>query len=228
MSDAIVGVMRDRRAAIGILAGIAAPILAWALTVLVGATWAGYDPVAQSISVLADAPNGWLQTLAFAVSGVFGVAWAFGLSSVLGVTARDRSIVRGLVLVQALIAFGFALLPADAGPERAPVSIVGSLHLANFYLYAVTMPLTLVALGFVMRRDPRWRGSVRPTFVAAAVVLVSIALVPATVDGLLTPWLGLLERVFVAIPSIWQVGAGIVAWGMIREWSEPRMAASSR
>jgi len=217
-----------RRAAIGVLAGIVGPIVAWALTVVVGATWPGYDPVAQSISILADAPLGWLVTLAFVISGVFGAAWALGLSSVLGATPRERSIVRALVLVQALIAFGFAILPADLGPERAPVTTVGALHLANFYLYAVTMPLTLLALGLVMRRDRRWRGSVRPTLLAAAVVLVSIALIPATLDGPLTPWLGLLERVFVGIPSIWQVGAGIVAWGMIRGWSAPTMAASSR
>jgi hypothetical membrane protein len=213
---AIVGDVTGRRAAIGILAGIVAPIAAWALTVVVGAAWPGYDPIARSISVLADAPLGWLQTLAFAISGVFGAVWAFGLSSVLGATPRERSIVRALLLVQALIAFGFAILPADLGPERAPVSIVGTLHLANFYLYAVTMPPTLLAFGLVMRRDPRWRGSVRPTFLAAAVVLVSIALVPATLDGPLTPWLGLLERVFVAVPSIWQVGAGIVAWRILR------------
>ena len=208
--------MTERRAAFGILAGIVAPILAWSLTIAVGAAWPGYDPIAQSISVLADAPLGWLQTLAFAISGLLGVAWALGLSSVLGATPRDRSIVRALVLVQAVIAFAFAVLPADPGPEHAPVSTIGMLHLANFYLYALTMPLTLLALGLVMRRDPLWRGSVRPTFLAAAVVLVSIALVPATIDGPLTPWLGLLERVFVAIPSTWQVGAGIAAWQLIR------------
>ncbi len=211
--------MTERRAAfaaLGIVAGIVAPIVAWSLTIGVGAAWPGYDPIRQSISLLAGAPLGQLQTLAFAITGLFGVAWAYGLSSVLGATPRDRSVVRALVLVQAVIAFGFALLPADGGPKRAPVTTVGALHLANFYLYAVTMPLTLLALGLVMRRDPRWRGSIRPTLAAAAVVLVSIALVPATLDGPLTPWLGLLERVFVAIPSIWQVGAGIVAWRIVR------------
>lgn len=207
--------MNDLRAAIGILAGIVAPIVAWGLTFVVGAAWAGYDPIRQSISILADAPLGGLQTLAFAISGVFGIAWAFGLSSALGATPRDRLMVRALLLIQALIAFGFAILPADAGPERAPVSTVGALHLANFFLYAITMPITLLALGLVMRRDARWLGSARPTFVATAIVLVSIALVPATLDGPLTPWLGLLERIFVAIPSIWQVGAGIVAWRLL-------------
>ncbi len=171
---------------------------------------AGYDPVRQSISLLVEAPLGWLQTAAFATSGVLGIAWAFGLSRVLGAGPRDRSIVRGLLLVQAIIAFGFAILPTD--PEGVPMTTAGALHLADFYLYAVSMPVTLATIGLVMRRDPRWRGTAGPTLAAAGLALASIALVPATVDGPLAPWLGLLERLFVAIPSAWQVGTGLAAW----------------
>jgi hypothetical protein len=46
-----------------ILAGIAAPIVSWGLSVVVIAGWPGYDPVAQSISLLAS----W-ATLAFWVT----------------------------------------------------------------------------------------------------------------------------------------------------------------
>ena len=203
----------------GIAAGIAAPIISWSLSVVVIATWLGYDPVAQSISSLANAPLGWLQTVAFAISGLLGVAWAFGLSSVLGSTTRDRALVRGLLLIQAVIALGFAILPTD--PQGAPTTLIGRLHLLDFYVYAVTMPLTLVILALVMRRDPRWRAGVRPTLLAAGLVVVATALVPATLDGPLTPWLGLLERIYVAIPSVWQVAAGVTAWRLAtgRTWS---------
>jgi hypothetical membrane protein len=196
-----------------VIAGIVAPVIAWGLSLVVIAGWPGYDPIRQSISVLAHAPLGWLQTLAFAISGLLGLAWALGLSNVLGATARDRSIVRGLLLLQAVIGLGFAVLPTD--PEGVPETTTGGLHLFDFYLYALTMPLTLLVLGLVMRRDPRWRGAARPTLIAASLAMVSIALVPATLDGPLTPWLGLLERVFVAIPSVWQVGAGLVAWRLV-------------
>ena len=199
---------------LGILAGIAAPIVSWGLSVVVIAGWPGYDPVAQSISLLANAPLGWLQTVAFVSSGVLGLAWAFGFGAVLGITARQRTLVLVLLLLQAVITFAFAIFPTD--PEGAPVTTIGQLHLLDFYAYALTMPLTLVVLGLVMRRDERWRGSARPTLFAAVLVIVSSALVPATIEGPLTPWLGLLERVYVAIPSIWQVGAGIVAWRLVR------------
>lgn len=200
---------------LAILAGIAAPILSWGLSVVVIANWPGYDPVAQSISVLANAPLGVLQTVAFAVSGALGLAWAFGLSSVLGTTPRERIIVRGLLLLQGAITIGFAVFPTD--PVGIPMSTIGVIHLANFYLYAITMPLTLVALGLLMRRDPRWRTSARPTLVAAVLVVGSSLLVPLTVEGPLLAWLGLLERLFVAIPSIWQFAAGILAWRLIRQ-----------
>ncbi len=202
--------MSRRGTDVAILAGIAAPLASWGLTCVVIASWPGYDPVRQSISLLVAAPLGWLQTLAFAVSGVLGVAWAFGLAGVLGTSPRHRSIVRGLLLLQAVIAFGFAILPTDA--EGVPMTMVGALHLADFYLYAGSMPLTLAVIGLVMRRDPRWRGATGPTLAAAGLALVSIALVPATIDGPLTPWLGLLERLFVVIPSVWQAGAGLAAW----------------
>jgi Protein of unknown function (DUF998) len=197
----------------GILAGIVGPIVAWGLTLVVIASWPGYDPIRQSVSILVDAPLGWLQTLAFAISGLLGAAWAFGLSAVLGATDRDRTIVRSPLLVQAVIVFGFAILPTDA--IGLPTTTIGTLHLLDFYLYAVTMPVTLLALGLVMRRDPRWQGSVRPTLVAAGLAIAGIALTPATLDGPLTPWLGLLERLFIAIPSAWQLGVGIVAWRLI-------------
>jgi hypothetical membrane protein len=202
--------MSTRRLRLLILAGVAAPIVAWALSFVVIAAWPGYDPIRQSISLLADAPLGWLQTVAFAISGVLGLAWAFGLSAVLGWTARDRLLVLTLLLLQAVIAFGFAILPTN--PEGTALTTVSELHLADFYAYALTMPLTLLILGLVMDRDPRWAGAAaRWTLLAALLGVISIALVPATVDGPLTPWLGLLERLFVAIPSIWQVGVGIRA-----------------
>jgi hypothetical protein len=205
---------RDSAASAAIVAGVVAPVVSWGLTIAAGATWDAYDPVSQSISVLATAPHGWLQTLAFVVSGTLGVAWALGLSSVLGVTRRQRSVVRGLLVVQAGVALGFALLPTD--PPGVPTSPIGALHQLDFYLYAVTMPLTLAVLGHVMRGDERWTMAVRPTFVAAGLVMLATALVPATINGPLTPWLGLLERVYVAVPSVWQVGAGIFSIRLVR------------
>jgi len=200
---------------IAILAGIAGPVIAWSLSAIVIVGWPGYDPIAQSISLLANAPLGWLQTVAFWVSGGLGAAFAVGLAAVLGRSSGDRAIVRALLLFQAALAIGFALFPTDR--EARAITTVGKIHLGIFYAYAITMPLTLLVIGRVMRRDDRWRAAARPTLIAGALVIVSAVLVPLTLDGPLTPWLGLLERIYVAIPSAWQVGVGILAWRLLRE-----------
>lgn len=197
-----------------LLAGVAGPIVSWGLSIVVIVGWPGYDPIAQSISLLANAPLGWLQSVAFAIGGLLGTVWAFGVSSVLGATRRDRTVVRGLLVLQGVITIAFAIFPTD--PDGVPMSVIGQVHLANFYLYSVTMPLTLLAVGLLMRRDPRWRGSARASLLAAGLVVVATALVPATIEGPLTPWLGLLERLYVAIPSIWQVGVSLVALRLSR------------
>lgn len=192
---------------LGLLAGIAAPIVSWALGLVVMASWPGYDPIRQSISLLATAPLGWIENLGFALAGLLNLAWAFALARVLGATPRERTFVVGSQVLQGLIVLAFAVFPTD--PDAAPVSTIGQLHLANYGLYALSMPLTLLLLGLVMRRDPRWSATAaRLTLLAAALAIVGIGLTPATLSGPLRPWLGLLERLFVAIPSVWQVASG--------------------
>jgi hypothetical membrane protein len=215
----------DRPAPLGLIAGIVAPIVSWALSFVVIAAWPDYDPIRQSISQLADAPLGWIQNLAFVLGGALTLAWALALPRVLGSMPRDRAIIRGTQLLLGLIVLAFALVPTD--PESAPASTIGRLHLFDYGLYTLAMPVTLLMTAVVMRRDPRWAPLATPTLVAAAFALLGIALTPVTLYGPLLPWLGLLERLFVAIPSIWQVAAGLFALHLGRSEAPPVAATSA-
>ena len=159
--------------------------------------------------LLANAPNGWLQTLAFLVSGGLGLAWAAGMGRVLGVTGAERRLVWRLLALQSILALLFAVVPTDPGARAT--SLVGVLHLANFGVYAVSMPVTLLLIARIMARDPRWVGWASPTRGAGVVALVSMALVPLTLYGRLLPWLGLLERIYVAIPTVWEAAVLMAA-----------------
>ena len=202
-----------------VLGGAAAPVVLWTLGVVVAATWPGYDPLAESISLLVHAPLGWLQTAAFWAQGGLGLAWAIGAARVIGRERRERRLVRGLFLLQSAIGFAFAVLPTDADGER--ITLVARLHLATFYAYAVSMPITLIVLARVFARDPNWAAAAGATRLAGTLMLVSIAIVPLTVAGPLLPFLGALERIYVAIPSVWQFA---VARRALRVLAESRGA----
>ncbi len=189
--------------------GAIGPVVFWVLGGVVAATWSGYDPVANSISAMVHAPLGGLQVLAFAIGAPLTLAWAIGAGRVMGGTPRDQTLVRAVFAVQAAISLAFALFPTDAA--GAPTTFVGELHLATFYAYAIAMPASLVLVCRVFARDPAWRPAWRPTAMGAVLVVVATLLVPLTIAGPLEPWLGLLERIYVAIPGAWQVAVALRA-----------------
>jgi hypothetical protein len=189
--------------------GAIGPVAFWVLGGVVAATWPGYDPIAESISSMVHAPLGGLQVLAFAIGGPLTLAWAIGAGRVLGAASLDRTIVRAVFALQATISLAFALLPTDVA--EASTTLVGELHLVTFYIYALVMPASLVVVGRVFARDPAWRPASRPTAVTAVLMVVATLLVPLTIAGPLEPWLGMLERIYVAIPGTWQVVVAVRA-----------------
>ena len=209
MHDAAAFPRAARRTRALLAFGALGPAAFWVLGGVVAATWPGYDPVADSISSMVHAPLGGLQVLAFVIGGLFTLAWAVGAGRVLGAAPRDRSLVRAVFVAQAAISLAFALLPTDAA--GAPVTLVGGLHLATFYAYAIVMPASLVLVGRVFARDRAWRPASRPTAGAAVLMVFATLLVPFTIAGPLEPWLGLLERIYVGIPGAWQVAVALRA-----------------
>ena len=192
--------------------GAIGPLLFWVLGAVVAATWPGYDILTGSISAMVHAPLGWLQVLAFAIGAPLTLGWAIGAGRVIGSSPRDRAIVRAVFAVQAAIAMAFALLPTD--PTGAPETLVGGLHLATFFIYAVATPASLILVGRVFGRDPAWRSAARQTAASATLMVVGTLMVPLALAGPLESWLGLLERVYVAIPGIWQLAVALRALGL--------------
>jgi hypothetical protein len=196
-------------------AGLVGPAVFWGLGAFVAMSWPGYDWVSQSISSLVHAPLGELQTLAFLLGGLLSLGWAIGAGRIMGRTDRQGSLVRGLFLVQAGLLVAFALLPTD--PDDVSRTLTGNLHLLTFFSYSVAMPVMLLVVALILRRDPRWQRAAAPTAIAGATMLIATTLVPFTLTGPLYSWLGLLERAYVLIPSGWQATmAGVALWRMCR------------
>jgi hypothetical membrane protein len=190
--------------------GIAGPALFWVLGAIAAATWPGYDPVSRSISVMVTAPEGWLQVDAFILLGVLSIAFAIGMGRVAGADAVARRRVRSALLVLAGILLAFALFPTDGGDV---VSLHGTIHMVVFLAFAVAFPLVSWRIAGALRADPPWRRAGTLSVGVAIVMTVALFTVPVTLAGPLEPWLGLMERLYVGIPSLWLVG--IAAHGLV-------------
>jgi hypothetical membrane protein len=185
-----------------VAAGAAGPVLFWLLVTIAGLASPGYDPLEASISSLVNQPAGALLTLAFLGGVGLGTAWAVGAGRSIGSSSRDRAIVRVLFLAHVGVSLAFAAFPTD--PDGGPRTVIGALHLATFMAYALLIPATLLLVSRVFGRDRRWRRFAGPTMAIGLAMVVATLLVPLTIRGPLSPWLGLLERVYVAIPMAWQ------------------------
>lgn len=143
----------DRRPHHGASRLLLAGALAGPLYVSVGAAQAllrtGFDPRIHALSLLANGPFGWVQTLNFLLAGALVGAGALGVRRKLEGTRGGRAIPI-LLAIYAMGLVGAGLFPADPGagfppgsPEFVEMSQVGLLHFVfgavGFYALAGAM-----------------------------------------------------------------------------------------
>ena len=192
--------------------GIAGPVAFWGLGLLAMASWPGYDVVADSISGLVYAPEGWLQVDAFVLLAVLTAAFAVGMGRVAGATRVDRARVRSAILVLAVIELGFSIFPTDAGDAGNAgdaASLHGTAHMLVLGTFAIAFPILGFRIAAVLRCDPPWWRAGILTYAVSVVMAISIVGVVLVVAGPLDACTGLLERVWVAVPSIWLIGLAV-------------------
>ncbi|MBA2254462.1 MAG: DUF998 domain-containing protein [Chloroflexi bacterium] len=209
-----------------LLAGVAAPIGVWVVSLVLGAVSPGFDPVRRSISALANTPAGGLMTATFLVTGVLELMFALGLSRVLGVTRGQARAAAAVIAFLGLLIVIFALFPTD--PPGVPRTSGGRIHLFTALAYALLLPATGLVLAWLFGRDARWHRYRRTTLLVALVQVVLFPVLVIAVVGELRPYLGLVERVTFAIPSLWQAAVALVGVRLLDERASALAVRASR
>jgi hypothetical protein len=116
----------------------------------------GFDLSRHSLSILANGPGGWIQTLNFLLTGAMVVAAAIGLTRVLRAQSRAAGWWLGAFGVSMIAAAAFTADPADGFPVGTPlgmpatISTVGLLHFVagaiGFVSLGIAGIMTAVAL----------------------------------------------------------------------------------
>jgi hypothetical protein len=156
----------------------------------------GYDAGRQAISELALGRGGWLMALAFTALA----AGTFLLAVLLRRTGGG--VVAPLLLTLAApLSLVSAVFRTD--PAGAAVTTHGEVHQAAGIATFVLMLAAMAVSSLRLRREPRWRGLVVPTFVLVVTGLVGFFLVPALGDARF----GLAQRVLVGSFVTWMLVA---------------------
>lgn len=118
----------------------------------------GFDLARHPLSVLANGPGGWVQTVNFVLTGAMVVAVAIGIARVLRPHSRATAYLLGFFGVAMLLAAIFPADPVDGFPVGTPegmptsISTTGLLHFIVGGLGFVALGAAGIAAAFVMRR----------------------------------------------------------------------------
>ena len=156
-----------------------------------------YSPIKEPVSALAAGPNGWIQSVNFAVFGMLTIAFAAGLYRV------QRSSKPGRVGSALFLVSGLGLLMAAAFPLRqdaAGVTYDPGGHFLAGITFFTSSAFALVAISFPLAKRAEIHRFAMPVRVAGILMLVSnpvmgILMLPD--DAPLHEWAGLAQRVIV-------------------------------
>jgi hypothetical membrane protein len=198
-------------------AGLLAPVVYVATTVLGGLIRPGYSHVAEAISELtaAGAPNKALLDPLYTLYNLLGLVFATGVFLAIGRHTRGKARRIGhagaaMLILGSALSLTFAVFPQD--PGGLPVTFSGTVHILLAGVVAPASLLALLLLGLSARQSPRLRGYAAFTFAADAVILLAGSLTPLALAGPLGPYFGLVERSTIGAILVW---TAVTAWKLL-------------
>jgi len=160
-----------------------------------------YHLVGDNISELAIGQYGFVQTLAFVISGLGVLALAYGIHRL---TAGIRGSLLGSVFIgiYGVGALVVAIFPSDRIDSKADVwtqSTTGRIHSITAFVAYLSVITGMLVLTWTFARDMHWRSLVVGSALLAGAAL---ALLFVQSEG---PWVGLMQRLMIAAISGWLI-----------------------
>ncbi len=198
-------------------AGIATPIVWFALLLTAGALAPGYDPIRQYMTELTDGPTWNLVLSDFFLGALFIAIFGAGLWTALG---RDgiAAAIAALVIVKAAATLGTGLVHGDVDPLVRTAS--GQLHNTLVAVGNVALAIAALLAAWRMPTLQGWDG-LRSYNIATAVLALLLILALATLttagtgraDAPLSGVGGLVQRLSMLVADLWPA---VIGWRMLR------------
>ena len=120
-------------------------------------------------SGLALGPYGWIMTLTFLLCGILIVIFASGLR--LSLPRIKLATISIWLLVLAGVGMIGLISPTDKTIRTTPRTWHGILHDSSFAVIGLTLMPAMILLGFVFRRDARWKDLAVYTWITVALAI---------------------------------------------------------
>jgi len=179
-------------------AGMAGPVVLIVTDIVASSANPGYSLVSDSISSLALAKLGWVQTIGFLAIGLLVEIFTAGLLY----NIRARRWFHLSITCLVIVGFGMLLLGAfRTEPVGAPENTEGIIHniaaTAVFWLF----PIACLLIAPSIKHDPYWKNVYKYTIITGILGFILVIMVAILEDS--TSWFGLAERLLVANMIIW-------------------------
>jgi hypothetical protein len=168
---------RQQKIRLAAYAGIIGPILLGsAITILTIAERDFMTSIGWSLRVpldwpsgLALGPYGWIMTLAFALSGILIILFAAGFR--ISLPTGRLTVISIWLLVLAGVGMIGLISPTDKTIDRPLRTWHGILHDSSFVVIGITLMPAMILLGFVFRKDERWKDLAAYTWITVALAI---------------------------------------------------------
>jgi hypothetical protein len=205
------------------LTGIAGPLFLLAGEFVAVPSAGGYSLMKDSISSLAWAGMGWVQSLSFLATGLLIEGFAVGL--LLNIK-RARGFKLGIFFL-ACVGFGLLLTGAfRTDVPNIPATFEGIVHGAASNTMFVLLPLAVLLIAPSLRKNSHWRPLFFYSIGTAIFVLVWFG-----IYGLFLPkehnWYGLWERLLALDEVIWMEVMAIWLLRLLRQRHRTRQVAAA-
>lgn len=184
--------------------GAAAALLYAAMNVFVPLAWPGYSSAAQAVSELSaiDAPTRWIWVPLGLVYTLLVIAFGWGVWR--AAPSRALRLVGATLLVSGAIGVWWPPMHQRAVLAAGGATLTDTLHLVWTAATVLLMIVAIVAGATAFGRRFRWYSIATLVLLTAGAALTSLD-APRVDAGLPTPWMGVWERVNIAVYLLWML-----------------------
>ena len=167
-----------------------------------------YDPINHAVSNYASGAYGYLMTAAFYALAVSVLALVAGLFYSIAPTSLSRVAMICMCVASCGMVF-MAIFPGDVNALHSPATLIGVIHWTAAGVSFLSIMIAAFVLSAFFKTDVHFQRFKRPCFMLALAMVGALVLYGILA---LVGWIGIGQRIFIAVCLIWLVALAGWIW----------------